>query len=290
MAGPGTDTVSLNFIRRLARRANSSFYFAFLTLPRRQREGILAVYAFCRAADNAVDEAENKEAARRELSTWREELDRAYRGTATHPIAARVGAAARSFSLPRELFEQVLDGVAMDIEPRRYATWEDLALYCDRVAGAVGRLCVRVFGCAGEEADQYAAELGAAFQLTNILRDLGADAGLGRFYLPQADLLRFGVSEIQVLGRGPERLPLLRFEAGRARAYFEAAARRAPRPELCAAQAMAAIYKNLLGRVERAGFPAWGEPVRVPRAVKLYLAARAWLTSRWAARRRTPRQ
>lgn len=282
MGGNGPAALALDYVRRLARRSKSSFYFAFLILPRHQREGIMAVYAFCRAADNAVDDAPDPDSARRELQVWREQLELAYRGAATHPIAVRIGDAAKTFRLPREFFEQVLEGVAMDIEPRRFATWEDLALYCDRVAGAVGRLSVRVFGRSDAEADRYAADLGAAFQLTNILRDMGPDASLGRFYLPLKELVQFGLSEAQILAPGEGRLPFLQFQAARARSFFDRAAEVGRTREFGAGQAMAAIYRSLLERVERAGFPAWGNPVEVPRVAKLALAGKSWLWARFS--------
>ncbi len=272
----------LEQVRQFTRAAKSNFYYAFLTLPRDQRDGIVAVYAFCRAADNAVDDAPDAASAASALEFWRAELARAFDGRATHPVAVRAGEAARQFGLERQLFEQVLDGVGWDLEPRRFAHFDELARYCDLVAGAVGRLSVRVFGHREPEADAYARQLGLALQLTNILRDLGADAAAGRFYLPQDDLARFGLDEAGVLGADPRRLDLLRFEAGRARACFESAGafgRRWPR-DLCAAEAMAAIYRRLLARIERAGFPAGPRRVELPRPLKAWIATRAFLRSR----------
>jgi len=274
----------LDHVRQFTRAAKSNFYYAFLTLPRDQRDGIVAVYAFCRAADNAVDDAPDPASAERELAFWRAELERAFAGRATHPVAVRAGEAAREFGLERRLFEEVLDGVGWDITPRRFARFDELARYCDLVAGAVGRLSVRVFGHREPEADEYARQLGLALQLTNILRDLGPDAAAGRFYLPQDDLARFDLDEAGVVGSAPRRLELLRFEAARARECFDSASdfgRRWPR-DLCAAEAMAAIYRRLLERVERAGFPAGPRRVELPRPLKAWIAARAFLRSRMA--------
>jgi phytoene synthase len=274
----------LDHVRQFTRAAKSNFYYAFLTLPPDRRDGIVAVYAFCRAADNAVDDAPDRESAARELAFWRAELGRAFDGAASHPVAVRAGEAARQFGLERQLFEEVLDGVGWDLAPRRFARFDELAGYCDLVAGAVGRLTVRILGHREPEADEYARQLGLALQLTNILRDLGPDAAAGRFYLPQEDLELFGVDEAGVLGADPARLELLRFEAGRARECFEAArgfGRRWPR-DLCAAEAMAAIYRRLLERVERAGFPAGPRRVELPRPLRAWLAARAFLRGRLA--------
>jgi len=283
-APAGRPPGALGYVRRLARSSRSNFYYAFLILPRAQRRAILAVYGFCRAADDAVDDAPDLASAERAVEFWRAEIARGLAGEAQHPIAVRAGEAAREFELPRELFEDVLRGVEMDIRPRRFARWEDLAGYCDLVAGAVGRLSVRIFGWVDPSADRYAGDLGAALQLTNILRDLGPDARAGRFYLPLEDLERYGVSERDVADGSPAALPLLQFEAERARALFASArriGRERPR-EVCAAEAMAAIYRNLLERVVRAGFPVAGPPVRVPRPVKALLAGSCWMRGRFA--------
>ncbi|GAB4225758.1 MAG: presqualene diphosphate synthase HpnD [Acidobacteriota bacterium] len=268
----------------VARSSGSSFYYAFLTLPRPQREAIQAVYAFCHAVDDAVDEAPDPDTARRDIARWRDELARAYEGRARDPIARRIGEIAGPFGLPRALFEDVIDGVSRDLDPRRFVRWDELAGYCDLVAGAVGRLCVRIFGRCDEEADRYARALGRAFQLTNILRDLGPDAALGRFYLPLEDLERFGVSERDVVDERPPRMPLLMFEADRARALFDEGAaigRRDPR-RLCAAEVMAAIYRRQLDAVVAAGFPARRPPARLSRARKVRIALGAWLRCRLA--------
>ncbi len=277
-------TSAVEEVRRFTRAARSSFYYAFLTLPRPRRDGIVAVYAFCRAADNAVDDAPDPASAARELARWREELDLAFEGRPRHPVAVRLAETAREFDLPKRFFSEVLDGVAMDIEPRRFARFEELARYCDLVAGAVGRLSVRVFGRSDPGADEYARDLGLALQLTNVLRDLGPDAAAGRFYLPQEDLDRFGVDESGVLGDDARRGALLRFEAGRARAAFDAARGYGLRwrRELCAAEAMAAIYRRLLDRIERAGFPAGPTPLGLPAPLKAWIAASTFVRSRLA--------
>lgn len=273
-------------VERLTRASGTSFYYAFLILPRPRREAIFAVYAFCRAVDSAVDEAQSPEHAQKGIEYWRRELDAAFEGAATEPLAIRVGEVARQFDLPKSLFEEVVEGVASDLESRRFATWAELAGYCDLVAGAVGRLCVRVFGHREPWADEYARELGLALQITNILRDLGPDSREGRFYLPKDHLDRFGVTEDDVLSDSPRRLPLLQFEAKTARGHFDQAARLGARGghELGSARIMAAIYRRLLERVEGAGFPL-GEPViRVPRTEKALLALSALVRGPWRSR------
>ncbi|MDH3283754.1 MAG: squalene/phytoene synthase family protein [Acidobacteriota bacterium] len=270
-------------VERIARSSGTNFYYAFLTLPRPRRDAIVAVYAFCHAVDGAVDDAPDKDAAHRGIAHWRRQLDLAFEGGASDPIAVRLAEAARAFSLPRRPLLAVIDGVEKDIDPCRYHTWDELASYCDLVAGAVGRTCVRIFGRDDEEADRYATELGRALQLTNILRDLGPDAALGRFYLPLDDVDRFGTSEVEVVsGRGRARLELLRHEVRRARSLFDAAESIGVRDgrTLCAAEVMRAIYSRLLTRVERAGFPVRPPVTRVPRHEKAAIAVAAWLRTR----------
>lgn len=271
-----------DYVRRFTQRSGSSFYYAFLTLPRAKREAIITVYAFCHAVDDAVDDAPDRAHAERGVARWREQLDAAFRGEASDPIAQRIGAVAESMRLPRRFFEQVVEGVAMDIEPGRFRRWEELEHYCDLVAGAVGRLCVRIFGHDDAAADRYAHELGVALQLTNILRDVDVDGRIGRFYLPLEDLERFELDEPRVLSDAEARLPLMRFEAERARAWFARArdTGRARRRDYYAAEVMGAIYASLLGRLERADFPILPEVVRVPKTTKVLIALNTWLTCR----------
>lgn len=230
--------------------------------------------------DCAVDEAESQQQASEQLTHWTKELSLAFEGQAREPIAIRVGEVSESFSLPQTLFEEIVEGVAYDLEPRRFHSFEELGRYCDLVAGAVGKLCVRIFGHAEAWADEYAANLGRALQITNILRDIGPDARRGRFYLPLEDLERFGLSENDILGTSKARLEMLHFEAERAEAYFTAAARLVPRSgsTLSSAEMMGAIYHRLLHRIVASAFPTCGEIVRVPRLEKLFVAGRAWLT------------
>ncbi|MDQ7088511.1 MAG: squalene/phytoene synthase family protein [Acidobacteriota bacterium] len=291
--GPPSAEPPDSYVRRVTRSSGTSFYYAFLTLPRPRREAIFAVYAFCKAVDSAVDEAPDIDSARRELDHWRGQLEAAFTGRAKDPIAIEVGRVSRAFTLPRALFEAVIAGVALDLEPLRFDTWERLGSYCDLVAGAVGQLCVRIFGCGDPWADDYAIKLGRALQLTNILRDLGPDARRGRFYLPLEDLRRFDVDEAAVIGTAAndqQRRGLLRFEAERARRYFDAArqaGRRGGR-DFCAAEVMGAVYRRLLDRIVAADFPTSGPLVHVPRREKLALAAATWLRVRLARRQTSP--
>jgi len=266
----------------LTRKSRSSFYYSFLFLPPAKRRAIYAVYAFCRTVDDVVDLGGAPEGQRRLLAEWRAELGRCYTGGPTHPLAVRLAEVVRDFPIPRACLEAVLDGVEMDLDKQRYATFEELCDYCYRVASAVGLACIEIFGYTDRRAREYAVNLGVALQLTNILRDLGPDAERGRIYLPQDELKRFRYPEEDLLqGRyTPAFVDLMRFQADRARAYFRAARAAFPiqdRRRLVAAEIMGAIYFALLRAIERRQFRVFGERVRLSAARKLAIALRCWL-------------
>lgn len=262
----------------LARRSGSNFYYSFLFLPRRKREAMYALYAFCRTVDDAVDQgAGTVSEQRRSLADWRAELGRAYEGHPTQPIAVHLAQIVRTFPIQRQHLEAILDGVEMDIDKRRYATFEELFEYCYRVAAAVGLACIEIFGYIDPRARDYALNLGVALQLTNILRDLRADAERGRIYLPLDELRRFGYREEDLLqGRYTQAyLELMRFQADRTHAYYRAARAALPRVDrrrLLAAEIMGAIYHALLEAIEARRFRVFGERVRLSAPRKLALA------------------
>ena len=267
----------------LTRRSGSNFYYSFLFLPRRKREAMYGLYAFCRTVDDAVDQGPAPPSEqRRVLAEWRTELARAYEGHPRQPIAIHLAEVVRAFPVSRQHLEAILDGVEMDIDKRRYATFEDLYEYCYRVAAAVGLASIEIFGYTDPRARDYAVNLGVALQLTNILRDLKADGERGRIYLPQDELRRFGYSEEDLL-RGrytPAYLQLMRFQADRTQAYYRAARSALPRVDrrrLVAAQIMGAIYHALLREIEARRFRVFGDRVRVPAPRKLQLAVGAYL-------------
>jgi phytoene synthase len=273
---------------------DTSFYYAFLMLPPAKRNAIVAVWDFCRAVDDAVDEAVPSSSgplpaaarvkAERELAGWRDELRRAFEPHAEAP-ATRQGRALRplvtAFNLPRQPFEDVIDGVAMDLARDRYENLEELLEYCRRVASAVGLICIEIFGCRDRSAREYAINLGIALQLTNIVRDVGVDLKRGRVYLPQEDLRRFGC-EVADLSRGVVTGPvraLMAFEIARAREYFLRAARALPRADarrLVAAEIMGAIYQEILRRIERRAYDVFSQVIRVPRPARALIAATTW--------------
>lgn len=272
----------------LTKRSGSNFYYSFLFLPRAQREAIYAVYAFCREVDSAVDDPRPGSDPREEIRRWRAELAAAYHGTPSFPVTISLAEHAQRFGIPQEYFEDLIAGVEMDLTISRYATFDELYLYCYRVASVVGLICLKVFGTRAPLAKEYAITLGLAFQLTNILRDLAADGQRGRVYLPQDDLARFGYPERELLGRtySPRFMELMRFECARAREYYSKARRVAlalpaqDRRALTVAEIMRGVYERILGRIEESGYRVFGPRVSLAPPYRLAIAAGVWLRSR----------
>jgi phytoene synthase len=278
--------------RALTKASRSNFTYAFLFLPRAQREALYAIYAFCRVTDDLVDEdgalqrGDSPLLAR--LAAWRAELDACIHGEATHPVTQRLAQAIRAFRIPPRYFEELLDGVEMDVIKSRYATFAELEQYCHRVAGAVGLMCIEVFGYSRPETRQYAERLGTAFQLTNILRDLGPDCARNRVYLPQEDLARFGCPESDLFERrlSPAYRALMRFEVDRARRFYASAQAALPaedRRTMLPAEIMSAIYRRILDRIECRGYDVYSRRVRLSRPHRLALAVSCWARHRLGA-------
>jgi len=281
-------------VRMLTKASRSNFYYAFLFLPRPQREALYAVYAFCRVSDDLVDEAGESGGTTpghtlERLKAWRADLDACFAGGAQHPVLRRLAETVQTFRIPRHYFEELLNGVEMDLGKRRYATFAELEQYCYRVAGVVGLMCIEIFGYRRPETRTYAERLGTAFQLTNILRDLGTDMERGRLYLPQEDLARFGVTEADIAARRitPALRELLRFEAGRARHFYEAARAGLPaedRRSMLAPEIMSTIYARLLHRIEAADFDVFARRIRLSDTERMRLALTCWLRHRFGGR------
>ena len=267
---------------------DTNFYYSFLVLPPEKRAAIIAVWDFCRAVDDAVDEAGERDAAG-EVERWRREVAACFDGGVPDTEQARaIAPLVRRFDLPRYAFEALVDGVAMDVGSRRYETFEDLYLYCTRVASAVGLMCLEIFGYSDPKARQYATDLGVALQLTNILRDVPEDLARGRVYIPQEDLRRFHCTEADLKreaaegGRGVRSTAvkaLLQHQGARARDYYGRAAAALPAVDarrLAAAEIMGAIYLALLKRIEAADYDVFSQVIRIPRPRRALIALRTW--------------
>ena len=268
---------------------DTNFYYSVLVLPADKREAIGIVWDFCRAVDDAVDEAGAGDAAA-EVERWRGEVSAVFNGGAPQtPQGLALAPLVAKFNLPQPAFHALVDGVAMDIGARRYETFADLYEYCIRVASAVGLMCLEIFGYQDRRARDYAIDLGVALQLTNILRDVPEDLGRGRVYIPLEDFRRFGCTEqdlgneVAQRGRGvqsPAVKALLRHQGERAREYYARAAAALPAGDarrLVAAEIMAAIYKGILTKIERADYDVFTTIIRIPRPRRALIAALTWL-------------
>lgn len=265
---------------------DTSFSYSFLVLPAAQRRAIGVVWDFCRAVDDSVDEATGPSAATTELAVWRAEVGRVFgAGVPRTPQGRNLKPQVERFALSRQPFDDLVDGVEMDLHQRRYRSFDELAEYCRRVASAVGLMCIEIFGCRDTGSREYAVNLGLALQLTNIIRDVAVDFATGRVYLPQEDCKRFGVTD-EMIRAGTPTGPvgqLLAYECRRAWQYFDAAARALP-PDaagrLVAAEIMGGIYAEILRRIERRGYDVFSAVVRVPRPTRAWIALSTWARAR----------
>jgi phytoene synthase len=267
---------------------DTNFYYSFLVLPREQRRAIVSVWDFCRSVDDAADEAAGAEEAGARLQDWRRELDASFSGKPRTPEGRELASVIRTFNLSRRPFDALIEGVEMDVAPRRYETFADLYEYCIRVASAVGLICIEIFGCRDPGSSQYATELGVALQLTNILRDVPGDLARGRIYIPQEDFRLHHCTEDELRGeaaqagggiQSPAVKRLLRQQGMRARHYYLKAAAALPAADarrLVAAEIMGAIYRGILTRIENRDYDVFSEVVRISRPRRALIAARVW--------------
>ncbi|MEO8487292.1 MAG: presqualene diphosphate synthase HpnD [Betaproteobacteria bacterium] len=263
-----------------AAQSGSSFYYSFRLLPDKRRRAITALYAFCREVDDVVDEVHDPQVAQAKLAWWRIEVAAVYLGAPQHPVGKALAPVVRAFPLPREHLETVIDGMAMDLTQSRYADFAELERYCHRVAGVVGLMSAEIFGYEDPSTAGFARDLGVAFQLTNIVRDVGEDARRGRMYLPQDELARFGVAPSSILrARADPGFPaLMAFQVERARAWYDRAiGQLAPRDRKAqrASLAMAAIYRALLDEIARDGYRVLDRRIALTPIRKLWIAWRS---------------
>jgi phytoene synthase len=272
------------YCNQKAAQSGSSFYYSFRFLPPERRRAITALYAFCREVDDIADEVTDPNVARAKLGWWRSEVANLFAGHPSHPVALALSPAIRLFGVDQARLIEIIDGMEMDLTRHRYRTWQELALYCHRVAGVVGQLSAGIFGYEDPRTLEYAENLGLAFQLTNIIRDVGEDARRDRVYIPQEDLDRFGVDIQDVLSARSSAafVNLMAFEADRAKAFYEAAFaalpeldKRAQRPGLI----MSAIYRTLLTELEREKFQVLNQRTSLTPLRKLWIAWKTWITT-----------
>jgi 15-cis-phytoene synthase len=269
------------YCRQKAAASGSSFYYSFLFLPPPRRRAIIALYAFCREVDDVVDEVSDASVAAAKLAWWRREIGLVFDGQPTHPVALALQSIVHDYDLPEAHFQAVIDGMAMDLSQHRYLDFAALELYCHRVAGVVGLMSAQIFGYVDPATRGYARDLGIAFQLTNIIRDVGEDARRGRVYVPQDDLERFALSPSALL-RGEYSAAfrqLMRFETHRAQTWYERAFAQLPAQDRKAQRAglvMAAIYRTLLDEIARDGYKVLDRRTSLTPLRKLWLAWRTW--------------
>ncbi|HMW17722.1 MAG TPA: presqualene diphosphate synthase HpnD [Accumulibacter sp.] len=270
------------YCQQKAASSGSSFYYSFLFLPPVKRQAITALYAFCREVDDVVDECQDPQLAATKLAWWRSEVAAIYRGSPGHPVAQALQTACAGFSLPEEQLLEIIDGMAMDLQQSRYLDFKALSLYCYRVASVVGLLAAEIFGYQDRRTQKYAHDLGMAFQLTNIIRDVGEDARRGRIYLPIDELQRFEVPAAEILdARYSDNFRrLIEFQIERAERFYEQALaslpagdRQAQRPGLV----MAAIYRTLLDEIRRDGCQVLSQRTSLTPLRKLWIAWRTWV-------------
>jgi phytoene synthase len=265
------------YVQEKAASSGSSFYYAFLFLPPERRAAITAFYAFCREVDDVVDEVSDPGVASTKLAWWRNEVHQAFQGQPHHPVMQALQPLCATFGIEEILLQSVIEGCEMDLSQTRYLDYPSLSRYCHLVAGVVGEVSAKIFGQSHEATTQYAHTLGQAFQLTNIIRDVGEDALRGRIYLPVSELQQFDVKAHEILNRvDSDRFQsLMQFQAQRAQALYDQALSLLPaqdwrqqKPGLM----MASIYRTLLREIEAQRFPVLKQRVSLTPLRKLWLA------------------
>jgi 15-cis-phytoene synthase len=265
------------YVQQKAAASGSSFYYAFLFLPPPRRAAITAFYAFCREVDDVVDEVTEPSVARTKLAWWRAEVAQSFAGTPSHPVMHALMACVPTYGIEQSQLQAVIHGCEMDLDQTRYLDFAALQRYCHLVAGVVGEVSARIFGQTQPQTTEYAHKLGLAFQLTNIIRDVGEDAMRGRIYLPVNELQQFDVKAHEILQRkhSDRFVALMRFQAQRAHAHYEdalallpAADRRAQKPGLM----MASIYRTLLREIEAEDFQVLNQRISLTPLRKFWLA------------------
>ncbi len=268
--------------KEISKKSKSSFYYAFNLLPEEKREAMNVVYAFCRKTDDIVDESnEDLNVKYDKLRKWRIEFERAFSGHSEFPLLNRLGKTISNFNIPLYPFFELIKGMEMDIQKDRYKSFDDLLLYCYRVASTVGLMTIEIFGYKNPSTKKFAVDLGIALQLTNILRDIGKDAEKGRIYLPQEDLTKFNYNESELMMKvyNNQFKELMIYESGRAKRYFESATSNLDledKKTMFAARAMQHIYYKMLGKIIAADYDVFNNNIKVTKFEKVGIALGVW--------------
>jgi 15-cis-phytoene synthase len=271
------------YCQQKAAASGSSFYYSFLFLPPERRRAITALYAFCREVDDVVDECSDAQLARTKLAWWRLEVGKLFQGEPSHPVTKALQPFIGLFEIKATQLNEIIDGMEMDLTQTRYLDFAGLERYCYLVAGAVGLLAAGIFGYRDPRTLEYAKSLGTAFQLTNIIRDVGEDARKNRIYLPMDELKRFDVKAADILNavRSESFVRLMRFQTERALAFYDKAMQSLPAEDRRAQRAgliMAAIYRATLEEIEREGFKVLTHRTSLTPLRKFWLAWKTWIS------------
>ncbi|MDT3778265.1 presqualene diphosphate synthase HpnD [Nitrospira sp. MA-1] len=284
---PMTPIEAQTFCTKYTKESGSNFYYSFLFLPQQRREAMYTIYAFCKMVDSAVDEPAPGSHPIEEVRKWRQELTATYQGHPTQPVTTSLAAHLQTFDIPEALLQELISGVEMDLTTNRFASFADLYQYCYRVASVVGLICLKIFQTQSPAAEDYAVNLGLAFQLTNILRDLKGDAEQNRIYLPLEDLQRFGYPEEALLGQqeSPALVELVKFECERAHTYYRQAQEilqtlpPTDQKSLVVSEIMRGVYSRILTQLEDQHYQVFGPRIRVAPIQRLGIAANIWIRS-----------
>jgi len=270
------------YCQQKAAASGSSFYYSFLFLPAERRRAITALYAFCREVDDIADEVADVSIARTKLAWWRTEIANLFAGHPHHPVAHALAPFTVTYGIDAARLNEIIDGMEMDLTHHRYPDFAALQLYCHRVAGVVGQLSASIFGYRNPSTLEYAEALGQAFQLTNIIRDVGEDARRDRVYIPQDELARFGLGVDDILARraSPAFQGLMAFQAERAKSHYQLAFSKLAHEDRRSQRAgliMAAIYRTLLDEIERDDYRVLDQRIALTPVRKLWIAWKTWV-------------
>ncbi len=269
--------------KEISKKSKSSFYYAFNLLPEDKRDAMNTVYAFCRKTDDIVDEnSDSTDLKYEKLRKWRIEFEKSFTGHSEFALLNKLGTTISKFNIPLDPFFELIKGMEMDLQKDRYKSFDDLQLYCYRVASTVGLMCIEIFGYKHPSTKQFAVDLGIALQMTNILRDIGKDAKNGRIYLPQEDLIKFNYSEAEIMSliNNDNFRDLMVYESSRAKQYFNSATANLDlddKKTMFAARAMQHIYYKMLENIIAADYDVFNNDIKVSKIEKVGIALGVWV-------------